>query len=87
MRDNFYRTPIIIGISSGITVYQIPPDFYVDDIYYNSESELLANGNKEDLSLEQIICFPSFEHLIILCKEATKSMELSKNARKRLYLD
>ena len=77
----------IIDISSGITVYQFPLDFFGDNIYYNSESELLANGDKEGPSMNQIICFPSFEHLIILCKEATKGMELSKNARKRLYLD
>jgi hypothetical protein len=30
---------------------------------------------------------PSFEHLVLLCKEATNGMELSEKARKRFYLD
>lgn len=77
----------IVDVVTGITVYKFPPDFFADNVYYNSESELLVNGNNEGPFIDQIICFPSFDHLIVLCKEATKGMELSRRARKRLYMD
>ncbi len=76
----------IIDIATGILVYHIPPDFYVDCVYYNQKSELMAFGNEERPDSRFLVIFPTFDHLVSLCREATSRMVLSNEARRKFYL-
>lgn len=75
----------IIDVVTGNSVYKINQS--TSNIYYNKDSEQFAFGNDEGIMTESIIDFPSFDHLLQLCREATQGMVLSKDARKRLYLN
>ncbi|MBR5715950.1 MAG: TIR domain-containing protein [Bacteroidales bacterium] len=74
----------IIDIASGIIVYHIDPEFYVERMYYNVEAEQIAFGDEEGPDTDFIINFPSFDHLVTLCRKATQGMVLSDNVR-RMY--
>ena len=85
-RDAQYGTDII-DVVTGVTVYRFPEDiYYVDQVYYNDESEQLVIGNNDAPFLDRAISFPSFDNLVILCKKATEGMQLSEEARKVFYM-
>ncbi len=85
-RDAQYGAEIL-DIHSGQTVFTFPTVVYIDEIYYNDDSEQLAIGNDEEPFIDCVYDFPSLDHLINLCRMATKGMELSQTARKRFYLE
>ena len=85
-RDAQYGTDII-DVVTGITVYHLSPDFYVDCVYYNKESNLIAFGNEEGPQMDYVIDFPSFDHVVSLCRKATDGMVLSNDARRKFYLN
>ena len=85
-RDAQYGTDII-DVVTGITVYRFPPDFYVDKVYYNSESEQLTCGDNDGPFLDRVVRFPSFDKLVVLCKKVTEGMELTPEMRKRYYME
>lgn len=76
----------IIDIATGISVYHIPPDFYVDCVYYNQKSGLISFGNKEGPDTSFLVRFPTLDHLVSLCREATRNMVLSSETRRKYYL-
>lgn len=86
-RDAQYGTDII-DVVTGMTVYRFPENiYYVDQVYYNDESEQLADGDDDAPYLDRAMSFPSFDKLVILCKKATEGMQLSEKARKVFYMN
>ena len=86
-RDAQYGTDII-DVVTGMTVYRFPENiYYVDQVYYNYESEQLADGDDDAPYLDRAMSFPSFDKLVILCKKATEGMQLSEKARKVFYMN
>lgn len=88
----FWETDVI-DVVSGNIVYRFGDEHYGDRFYYNKESEQLAIGvidenekGQKKRRIVSVINFPSFDHLLSLCREATKGMVLSEQARRKFYL-
>ena len=77
----------VIDLLSGVVVYHINPNCYVKRIYYNAETEQFAFGDEESQFTDTLIDFPTFDHLVSLCRKATQGMVLSDNVRRKFYLN
>ena len=77
----------VINVVSGKVVKRLEPDFYVGSISYNKELEQLLLENQDEPNSDCVIDFPSFDHLVSLCRKATDGMVLSNDARRKFYLN
>lgn len=77
----------VIDLVSGVIVCHIEPEFYVKRAYYNAETEQFAFGDDDGPFADTMIDFPTFDHLVSLCRKATQGMTLSDNVRRKFYLN
>ena len=89
--SNFLWETDVIDIISGTVVSRFGLEHYGDCTFYNKKTEQLAFGttleDEEGRKIVSVIDFPSFDHLVSLCREATQGMILSDNARRKFYLN
>lgn len=83
----------VIDVVSGNIVCRLGEEHIGNCFFYNKESEQLAIGfidedgkGQKKRRIESVIYFPSFDHLLSLCREATKGMVLTEQARRKFYL-
>ena len=77
----------IIDLVSGVVVCHFEPEFYANRIFYNANTERFAFGDEKGPNDDDVFDFPSFDHLVNLCRKATLGMVLSDSARKKFYLN
>lgn len=76
----------VIDLATGVTVYRTSPNYYLERAYYNQDSEELAFGGENGVIVETAVPFPTFEKIKSICKKEVEGMQLTRDAKKKLYL-
>lgn len=85
----------VIHVPTGYPVYHFPRQY--GDCFYSQASETIAWADidhigrarwvEDDCDFSFVLFFPSFDHLVSLCRKATQGMVLTEYARRKFYLN